>query len=102
MKKNHIGERIKSLREPESRPSFASRFGISVATLARYEGGETSPNADFIMILCENYNVTPDWLIYGNHNKNQENNDVAPIVPEKDSGHTKKDVQARMERQLRI
>lgn len=65
MTKQDIGNRIRSLRGRESRPSFAGRFGVSVATLARYETGETAPNALFIMSLCEKYGVGTDWLLYG-------------------------------------
>lgn len=65
MKKHEIGTRIRLLRGRESRPSFAERFGVSVATLARYESGETAPNALFIMELCDKYDVGTDWLLYG-------------------------------------
>jgi transcriptional regulator with XRE-family HTH domain len=92
MKMGNIGERIRSLRGPESRPNFASRFGISVATLVRYEHGETSPNADFIMKLCENYGVTPDWLIYGNSAKETENAEVQRTSVAGVTDESKKDI----------
>lgn len=41
---NHIGQRIKSLREKAgfSRSQFSSKFGISASTLRSYESGDTS------------------------------------------------------------
>jgi len=65
VKKHDIGSRIRLLRGRDSRPAFAGRFGVSVATLARYESSETAPNALFIMQLCEKYGVGTDWLLYG-------------------------------------
>lgn len=82
VKKPNIGKRIKELRGRESRPAFAGRFGISVATLARYETDETSPNAVFIMALCEEYSIDPDWLLYGKAAGQPERLEGLPGGPE--------------------
>ena len=65
MANQDFGSRIKTLRGQESRPVFAKRFGFSADTIARYESGETFPGADFISKLCNDYNVSADWLIFG-------------------------------------
>ncbi|UQZ88301.1 hypothetical protein C4J81_03400 [Deltaproteobacteria bacterium Smac51] len=65
-----IGDRIKQLRGRESRDSFSNRFCVSKQTVVRYESGDTSPNADFISMICNSYGVTADWLVFGKDNAN--------------------------------
>lgn len=60
-----LGDRIKFLRGEESRPIFAAHFNTSVATIARYEGGDTAPDAEFIKQICDKYSVNSDWLLWG-------------------------------------
>lgn len=67
-----IGTRIKQLRGKESRKSFCDRLGIAQRTLIRYENGERRPDSDFIEMICKAYNVTADWLIFGEQDNHQK------------------------------
>lgn len=43
------------------------RFGISRNTVMRYESGDRKPDSDFIAALCQEYNVSADWLLDKEH-----------------------------------
>jgi len=60
-----IHKRIRELRGPESRKSFAERFGISLNTVVRYENGDNLPDAGFISEICKYYKVSADFLVFG-------------------------------------
>lgn len=61
-----IGNRIRELRGKDSRKVFSAYFGISEMTLVRYEKNERVPDASLIALICQKYNITSDWLIFGN------------------------------------
>ena len=65
-----IGERIKQLRGKERQELFAERFGVSRSTILRYESGYRDPDASFIIALCREYNVSANWLLFGEGYKN--------------------------------
>jgi len=60
-----IGERMKQLRGNESRKSLADKLGVDQTTIVNYESGKRLPNSEFISKFCRLYNVSTDWLIYG-------------------------------------
>ena len=60
-----LGLRLKQLRGHESRKSLADKLGIDKATIVNYENDKRLPNSDFIAKLCQLYNISADWLIYG-------------------------------------
>lgn len=60
-----IGDRIKQLRGQESRKALGSKIGIDQATIMRYENNQRLPDTEFVAKLCRLYNVSTDWLIYG-------------------------------------
>ena len=60
-----IGDRIRKLRAKESRDSFAERYNLSKQTVLRYESGTSIPDIGFVVQLCEEYGITPNWLIFG-------------------------------------
>lgn len=60
-----IGERIRLVRENQSRDEFSATVGVSRNTLMRYERGERRPDADFLRRVCEHYPVDPAWLLLG-------------------------------------
>ena len=64
-----IGDRIKQLRDKESRKSLADKLGVGQMTIVRYENNERLPDADFIVKFCDLFNITTDWLIYGRNSK---------------------------------
>ena len=61
----NLGQRIRMLRQGESRASFSRRLGISPASLQRYEGGERQPDTEFLEHLMADKNLCRDWLLLG-------------------------------------
>jgi len=60
-----IGQRFVQVRGRMKREAFAPLLGISSSTLARYERGERSPDADLVATLQEKFGVDPCWFITG-------------------------------------
>lgn len=60
-----LGQRIRMVRQGESRASFSRRLGISPASLQRYEFGERQPDKDFLERLILDKNLCREWLIFG-------------------------------------
>ncbi len=52
-----------------SRDDFASTLGVTRNTIQRYEIGERTPTVDFVVNLCDKFNVNTEWLIYGKEPK---------------------------------
>ena len=46
-----------------SLPAFAEKVGVSRNTLVSYRDGQTSPSMDFIAKVCDEFYVSPIWLI---------------------------------------
>lgn len=69
-----IGERIKYYRQINniSRQELATKFEISIHTLAKYEQGQREPSIDMITMLSDYFNVSIDELIKG-ETKNSNN-----------------------------
>ncbi len=44
---------------------FGSVVGASRSMIASYEGGKVIPDAAKRMLICEKFNVNPDWLEHG-------------------------------------
>lgn len=61
----NLGQRIRMVRQGESRASFSRRLGISPASLQRYEGGERQPDTEFLEHLMADKNLCRDWLLLG-------------------------------------
>ncbi len=61
----NLGQRIRMLRQGESRASFSRRLGISPASLQRYEGGERQPDTEFLEHLIADKNLCREWLLQG-------------------------------------
>jgi len=64
-KNTTIGERIKQIRGKESRKLFCEKLDIGVSTLVNYEKDVRVPDATLIGKICDTYNITADWLIFG-------------------------------------
>ncbi len=66
--KTDLGNRLRDLRRAlgdTEREEFAERLGVSAASLARYERGDSSPNAEVLESYCLQYGVDLHWLIAG-------------------------------------
>lgn len=60
-----FGDRIRKVRGLTPLGEFAAGFDIHKNTLARYERGESLPDAGFLSRLCEVYGINPNWMLMG-------------------------------------
>ncbi len=72
----NIGERILKLRKEKglSQEEVANIIGVSRQTISKWETGESNPDFDKIVPLCDLYNISTDELIRGESNSNVEKN----------------------------
>lgn len=76
-----LGERLKIVRGRISQKDFGTKFGVVPNTVRKYENDEGSPNTDFIMGVCEEFNINPLWLLTGEGPMRKDQateNDAAP------------------------
>lgn len=60
-----IAERLKLIRGKETRESFSQKIGIHPQTLYRYEKGGREIDSGVIIAICEEYCISPAWLLTG-------------------------------------
>lgn len=62
-----MNERIKSIRSALglSQEAFGSRLGIKKAAVSRIESGAVNLTETNIMLICEKFNVSREWLLNG-------------------------------------
>lgn len=62
-----MNERIKQLRKTLglTQQEFAERIGITRNAVANYETGRNEPIGSVLNLICNEYNVNPDWLRNG-------------------------------------
>ena len=94
-----IGEQLKKKRIElqMSQEVAADKAGISRRTLAYYESGERTPNAENLLILCNLYGLNINELIVRDINEN-ENKEDAPVNANKDDALAKIDRYLQYER----
>lgn len=73
-----LGSRLRRAREDKrlSQVDVFKKTGINNKTLSRYENNGTEPDADSLKRLSELYEVTTDWIIGGENQK-----ESAPALP---------------------
>ena len=62
---NAFCERLKELRIDRklSALKLAKAIGVRDTTILRWENGNMSPSIDALNLLCEFFNVTPNYLL---------------------------------------
>ena len=64
-----LKSRIKEIRlHPSvnlSQEAFGKRIGVSGAAISRIESGDRNVTESMIKLICREYNVSYDWLKYG-------------------------------------
>jgi Predicted transcriptional regulators len=62
-----IGGRIKFLRKKEGLTSeeLAERIGLKKASISSYENDRYDPSAKTIISICQEFNISADWLLMG-------------------------------------
>jgi len=63
----NIGEKIKELRKTKnlSQETLADVLGVSRQTVSKWETGESNPDFDKIVPLCDFFNISTDELLKG-------------------------------------
>ena len=72
----NLGSNLKLQRKKAglTQSEFAQKTNTSVATLRRWEAGQTSPDASKILKIAEVLNVSPEEIFSGNSIKNSDEN----------------------------
>lgn len=62
-----IGDRFKQLRINNglNQTQFADKIGIQQSAVSAIEKGERLPTTDQIVTAANNFNVTSDWILFG-------------------------------------
>lgn len=60
-----IGARLKETRESlrKTQAEFASSLNVGLSTYSAYENGHQLPKSDVIVRICQEYDVSADWLL---------------------------------------
>lgn len=72
--KKDIGNRIRFARERKGlqQKYVAKKLGIHAATLSKIELGFHEPDSQKIKIMADLYEVTPEWILFGEEAEGQE------------------------------
>ena len=62
-----MNERIKKIRKDAglNQTEFGAAIGATLAMITSYERGKVIPDAAKRMLICERFNVNPEWLEHG-------------------------------------
>lgn len=62
-----MNERIKQIRKEFglSQAEFGKRIGISDAAVSKIESGKNTPAETTIKLICKEFQIMYDWLMYG-------------------------------------
>ena len=60
-----------------SQEDVAEKLDVTRQTVSKWETGQSSPDLDKVLPLCELYNITPDELLRGDEARSEESNDSA-------------------------
>ena len=63
--KEEFGQRLKKLRleRQENQSVLAEVLGVSVAQISEIENGNHTTSAERIVLICEHYHVSADYLL---------------------------------------
>ena len=66
-----IGERIKKIRIENNlkQADFANKIGKAQNTLSKIESEKANPTIDIIISICQSFNVSADYLLFGTNQK---------------------------------
>lgn len=62
-----IHDRVKAVRKSLklSQTAFGERLGVGIGVIKNIEYASVDPKEPFLILLCEVFNVNPDWLMHG-------------------------------------
>ncbi|MBQ6980732.1 MAG: helix-turn-helix transcriptional regulator [Clostridia bacterium] len=62
---NIISQRIKEIRTDNklNQSEFGKSLSVSQDTISLWENGKSLPNTEFVISICQKYNVSADYLL---------------------------------------
>lgn len=72
-----VPERIKIVRKANklSQEKFGSQLGVSRDVITSYEVGRVEPKESFLLLVCKQFEINYDWLLYGDGEMKMESDD---------------------------
>lgn len=72
--KIEVGQRLKAIRENNklTREQFAEKLGVTTNAVKDYESGKYGLSKNAIAMLREQFNVTADYLYFGDDNEQDD------------------------------
>jgi transcriptional regulator with XRE-family HTH domain len=67
--KTEIGARVVDVRGSLKQGEFATRIGVHKNTVGRIERGEYAPDGEFLQALCQEFGISPTWVLTGQEPK---------------------------------
>ena len=75
---NSFENRLKKIMGDMSVRKFAEKLGVPTTTLQQYLKGRTPP-ADFIVLVCERYEIDSWWLLTGEEGTGRSGEGMTPM-----------------------
>lgn len=97
-----IAERIKESRGEMSQADFATKLGVHKNSLGRYERGVSTPDSEFIILLCSVCNLSPYWLLFGEGPRSQDSSHKKIELQQKYSRLASRNTQLKNELLARV
>lgn len=89
-----IGERLSELRKRNglSQEELAERMGLTRQTISKWELGQSSPDIEYVIALCECFDVSSDYLLRGIEPalKEESSEEDSAVHPTPDNAQRKK------------
>ena len=63
----NFGERLRNLRVSSglTHREISEKTGISSGNFSKYESGKVKPSVEVLALLCQLFNVSADWFLFG-------------------------------------
>ncbi|MBQ5950660.1 MAG: helix-turn-helix transcriptional regulator [Lachnospiraceae bacterium] len=89
-----IGDRLTELRKSRglSQEELAAQMALTRQTISKWELGQSSPDVEYVIALCDYFGVTTDYLLKGTEPEPQQERASAPAAaaPAPDRARTEK------------
>jgi transcriptional regulator with XRE-family HTH domain len=69
--KREIGQRIKQIRGSLSQKDFADKLNVVQSYIGQIEVGKTKPSLELLISICDNYDVSIDWILIGEEKESE-------------------------------
>lgn len=78
-----LGQRISLCRKQRgmTQEELGEKLGVSRQAVSKWEGDQTTPDLQYLKIMCEEFGVTADWLLFEKDmNQRPEGVDNRPVM----------------------